>query len=97
MIFGDDIIPLQRLCIKTTLNNEGDGGRVYRKRKFLCAIASIRRRSVFERSRLLIATVVSLMFMWSQRAPPENTRYTTGNAEQTAVDLKMFIREMCSG
>uniref|UniRef100_A0A9J2PDV8 NADP-dependent oxidoreductase domain-containing protein n=1 Tax=Ascaris lumbricoides TaxID=6252 RepID=A0A9J2PDV8_ASCLU len=70
--------------------------RAEKKRKVPCAIVSIRRGSVFERSRLPIATVLSAVFLWSQHAPQDNTSYTSDIAERTNVDREMIIWEICA-
>uniref|UniRef100_A0A0M3IAN2 Alpha-type protein kinase domain-containing protein n=1 Tax=Ascaris lumbricoides TaxID=6252 RepID=A0A0M3IAN2_ASCLU len=83
-------------CMKTALSNDGDRGRVQKKKKVSCAAVSIRRGSVFESSRLPTATLLSVMFLWSQDAPQDRIRLSTGIAEHTAVDWEMFIREICA-
>ena len=82
--------------MKTALSGDGGRGRVQKRKKVPCAVVSIRRGSLFERSRLPIATLLSVMFLWSQDAPQDRIRLSTGIAEHTAVDWEIFIREICA-
>uniref|UniRef100_A0A915A0K2 Uncharacterized protein n=1 Tax=Parascaris univalens TaxID=6257 RepID=A0A915A0K2_PARUN len=59
------------------------------KRKCFDSI-DIRRVSVFAKSRLPIAAVFVVMFLWAQPVPQDNIRRSTGVAEHTAVDWEMY-------
>uniref|UniRef100_A0A9J2Q106 ISXO2-like transposase domain-containing protein n=1 Tax=Ascaris lumbricoides TaxID=6252 RepID=A0A9J2Q106_ASCLU len=83
-------------CTRTAVNSSRDQGRVRKKSRIRCCALSIRHGSVFEKSRLPIETILTIMFLWSQNAPRDVICYNTDIAEHTAVDWEMFIREICA-
>ena len=57
---------------------------------------TIRAGTFFEKSRLLLAKLVYLMYLWSQDTMVKNAAETTGISQKTVVQMYQYFRDVCS-
>jgi hypothetical protein len=57
---------------------------------------TIRAGSFFERSRLPLAKLVYLMYLWSGETTAKSAADTTGVSQKTIVQLYQYMRDVCS-
>ena len=60
-----------------------------------CGEVSIRDRTVFERSKLTIAIILHLLFLWSMRRSVEEAVAETKTSRTTVVIWFKFCRQIC--